>query len=51
MNDSTPKRKFPRKETLDFIKTFARMYQPDNGCIEGEVGHNELRSAVSTGLC
>ena len=51
MNDSTPKRKSPRKETLDFIKKFARMYQPDKISCETEVGLNELRSAVSAGLC
>ena len=51
MNDFTPKRKFPRKETLDFIKKFARMYRPDEERIENEIALNELRSGVSTNLC
>lgn len=31
MNHSTPLRPHPKKETLDFIRAFARNYRPDKG--------------------
>lgn len=29
MNHSTPLKQHPKKETLDFIRAFARSYQPE----------------------
>lgn len=51
MNDSTPKRQTPREETLNFIKTFARIYQPGKGKRNKEVDINKLCTTISTGFC
>ena len=51
MNDSTPKRKSPRKETLDFIRAFARFYHPEVDIQDKEVDLNKLQAALSTGFC
>ena len=51
MNDSTPKKKSPRKETINFLKTFARIYQPGMDSVENAVALSKLQSALSNGFC
>lgn len=51
MIDSTPKRKSPRKETLDFIKKFARIYQPNEDVGNSEIELENIQMAAHTGFC
>ena len=49
MNDSTQEQNTPRKETLNFIKFFARMYRPELLSQENEdrkVSKTEFTTAI-----
>ena len=50
MNDSTPEQNSPRKETLDFIKYFARMYRAKSISQQNE-DNNDHQTEFTTAYC